>query len=257
MQIATNPDHHCKNCGALFSGQYCNQCGQKEAHRLDTPHVLHEVLHVFTHADKGIFSLVPGILLRPGLVALDYVNGKRKRHFNVFQYLILIVGFVTFIIAKTHLMEQMMEVMNPDSAKSTRVLAVQKKLLGFTQQYMNFILFALIPVLAFFSWRFFKKKGYNYAENVVLQVLIQAQINTFTLLIIIPLALLGAKAKSLYFLLSIILLAFCNTIANRQFFKVSWPTAFFKGLLVYLGMNLVQIIIIIIVMLVIISNKWY
>ena len=90
----------CKNCGHYFSGLYCNQCGQKVAHRLDVKHVVHEAVHVFTHADKGIFPLIPAVLFRPGLVALDYVQGRRKRYFSIFQYLLIIVGVATYIVTK-------------------------------------------------------------------------------------------------------------------------------------------------------------
>jgi hypothetical protein len=248
-------EHICKNCGHSFIGNHCNNCGQKIAHRLDTKHIVHEAVHVFTHADKGIFSLIPMVLFRPGTLALQYVQGKRKRYFSIFQYLILVVGIITFIMSKTNYMENVMQSFNPDGAKgSARVLAVQSRLMGFIQHYFNIFLFAFLPVFSFFSWLFFRSKGYNYAENFVLQASIQAQLNTLSL-VIIPLSLLlGKEFQGVVIILSFLLLLLAHMMANRQFFKVSFVKAFFKGLLVYICTNMVQVIAVFIAVIILIKQ---
>ena len=241
----TNTGHICKNCGHSFIGNHCNNCGQKLAHRLDSKHIAHELVHVFTHTDKGIFSFIPMILLRPGTLALEYVEGRRKRYFNMFQYLILVVGVITFIMSKTNYMENMMETFNLSTEKSSaRVAAVSARINGVIQQYFNLFLFALIPVFSFFSWLFFKAKKYNYAENFVLQAAIQAQITTISLFTLPISLLLGKQFQGIMMIISLVVLVACNTIANRQFFKVSGLQAFFKGLLVYICTNIVEIIVV-------------
>jgi hypothetical protein len=52
--------------------------------------------------------------------------------------------------------------------------------------------------------------------------------------------------------LSLLLLLTCNTIANRQFFKVSAVQAFFKGLAIYICTNIVQVIVMAIVILILV-----
>ena len=242
-------EHICKNCGHSFTGNHCNNCGQKIAHRLDIKHIAHEAVHVFTHADKGIFSLIPMVLFRPGTLALQYVEGKRKRYFSIFQYLILVVGIITFIMSKSNYMENVMQTINPDSVKtSARVAAVQAKINGALQQYFNLFLFALIPVFSFFSWLFFRSKKYNYAENFVLQAAIQAQTTTISLFTLPMSLLLGKKFQGIIIIFSLLVFITCNTVANRQFFRVSGVQAFFKGLLVYICTNIIQVIIIAIAM---------
>ena len=242
-------EHICKNCGHGFFGNHCNNCGQKVAHRLHTKHIAHEAVHVFTHADKGIFALIPMVLFRPGTLTLQYVQGKRKSYFNIFQYLVLVVGISVFIMSKTHFMENIAETINPGISKeSARVQAVQSKWMSVLQQYMNLFLFALIPVFSFFSWLFFKSKKYNYAENLVLQAATQAQINTYSIFLTLPLVFLTGKAyQGLVFFLSIVVMLSCFAAANRQFFKVSMIQAFFKGLLIYICTNIVQVMIIMVV----------
>ena len=247
----------CKNCGHYFRGLYCNRCGQKAAHRLDVKHVVHEAVHVFTHADKGIFPLIPAVLFRPGLVALDYVQGKRKRYFSIFQYLLIIVGIATYIVTKTHWIGEEDRILGAGRAAPSQVLVVQKEVTGLVQHYFNLFLFVMIPVFALFSWLFFRAKGYNYAENFVLQVAVQAQLHTYSVLLIFPLmALLGGRGQGVIIPVALIILLACHTTGNRQFFKVTVGQAFFKGLLVYLCTNLIQILLIaIIVLMILLQHK--
>jgi hypothetical protein len=185
------------------------------------------------------------VLFRPGTLALQYVEGKRKRYFSIFQYLILVVGVITFIMSKTHYMENVMQTMNPEDVKrSVRVLAVQTKITSALQHYFNLFLFALLPVFSFFSWLFFRSKKYNYAENFVLHAAIQAQITTISLFILPVSVLLGKQFQGFIIVFSLLILLTCNTIANRQFFKVSTVQGFFKGFLVYICTHLIEIIVI-------------
>jgi hypothetical protein len=79
----------CLNCSAAWQPEmnYCPQCGQKtDIHRLTFTHILHEFFHAFTHADKGIFHLLNGLVAKPGTVEREMVEGKWKK---VFQSLCL------------------------------------------------------------------------------------------------------------------------------------------------------------------------
>lgn len=243
------PEKRCKNCGHHFRGIFCSQCGQKTAHRLGLFHILHEGVHVFTHTDKGIFALIPALLFRPGIIAREYVEGKRKKHFSVFQYLILIVGLALLVISQGHLIDRMVGGLPaaPGSGASSSATA-QQEVAGTIRQYFNLFLFLTIPVFAFFSWLFFRSKGYNYAEHFVLQATIQAQIHTCFVLIIFPLVyFFGHQALDLIILLASTILAVSNTLANRQFFRVSRAEAFFKGFLITICTNGVQVLLIFLV----------
>lgn len=73
----------CKNCGTAFEGKFCPNCSQKAAtHRLTLGHFIHETTHALTHTDKGILLLIKELFVRPGIVAREYVEGKRKKYFN-------------------------------------------------------------------------------------------------------------------------------------------------------------------------------
>jgi hypothetical protein len=81
----------CLNCGTeLMDHQnFCPDCGQKtDTPRISFLYLAKEFWAVFAHADKGLFNLVKRLAVNPGRVAIDYVEGRRKRYFNPFGFLI-------------------------------------------------------------------------------------------------------------------------------------------------------------------------
>jgi hypothetical protein len=235
----------CANCGNTYTGHFCNQCGQKQVHRYTVKHVLHELLHVFTHADKGIFSFAWQVLTKPGTIALDMVEGRRKRYFNLFQYLVIIVGIGTFVMNKTHLMEQTMQSMNNiTGTKVTGQMAVmQQQMVVALQKYFNLVQFFLIPVYALFSWLFLRRGGYNYAENIVLGSVISAQMSTLSVVNMLLFYFIHTGNTMVWFgLVALLILIGCFIISFRQFFKISFLKALLYSLLVYICAYVVQLV---------------
>jgi hypothetical protein len=79
-----NMESICKNCETNYPEKYnyCPNCSQKSAlHRLSFHDVLHEGIHYFTHADKGLFQLIRDLVKKRGVVAREYIEGKRKKYF--------------------------------------------------------------------------------------------------------------------------------------------------------------------------------
>ena len=69
----------CLNCGHTLSGHYCSFCGQKaEVRRLNWKSLGEELLHFLTHIEKGFIMISGQLLIRPGVVAHEYLEGKRK-----------------------------------------------------------------------------------------------------------------------------------------------------------------------------------
>ncbi|GAB2779678.1 hypothetical protein GCM10027275_24030 [Rhabdobacter roseus] len=166
----------CKNCDAPLGQQsdFCSHCGQAaHVHRLDMPHIMHEVVHAVIHADKGIFHLMKLMALRPGIVVKEYVAGKRKKYFNPFNFLVLSVAVSTFVTGYFHLMDMAPEAPNKASA--------------LINKHINLIFFVAVPVSALFSWLLFRKSGYNYAENLTLHAFLGGFRIVFFLFLFTPL----------------------------------------------------------------------
>jgi len=148
----------CLNCHQKNdeSYQFCPACGQKASiHRINTSFLFHEVIHAFTHADTGIFYLVKELALRPGEVVKEYVAGERKKYYNPFNFFLITVAISAFLSAYFHLFDTNLKSNNPVSAIITK--------------RVNWILVASVPMQAFFTWLFFRKKKYNFAENIIFQ----------------------------------------------------------------------------------------
>lgn len=202
----------CKNCGNILTGKYCSNCSQKaDTHRFTLKHALHDFFHSFTHIDRGILFLIKELFTRPGYASKEYIEGKRKKYFNPFQYLFLAVAAATFLSVNYHLMGPKADLNSVGTGINTFGLQYN----AFIYKYFNVIQLVSVPVIALFSWLFYKKSGYNYAENLVL--------NTF----------LGAQRTLMYILIAPFLYIF-----NRHWYIPI--SVYYIGWLVYYGWAFVQ-----------------
>src|SRR5450432_1859131 len=129
---------NCKGCGTSLSTTYnfCPVCGEAaHLHRLDIKHILHEFVHAFVHADKGIFLLIKQLASEPGKSALSYVNGSRKKIFNPVSFL-LIAGGLTFFL------RDKLETAIPGSSKKVALYVAE-----FVHRYTTPIIILTVPVL--------------------------------------------------------------------------------------------------------------
>jgi hypothetical protein len=70
----------CHNCGIRLNGPYCSACGQR-ALPLDLtfPEYFHEFSHELVHYDGRIFQTIRRLLLWPGFLTREYLQGHRAR----------------------------------------------------------------------------------------------------------------------------------------------------------------------------------
>lgn len=82
----------CKNCGHIFEGNYCNNCGEKVYTRHDKTiiHLVEEGAHFITHFDGTFFNTLKALTV-PGKLSTDYCSGIRKRYFKPISFFLLIV----------------------------------------------------------------------------------------------------------------------------------------------------------------------
>jgi hypothetical protein len=75
----------------------CHSCGQKRvfADDLSLKNVAHETFEELTHLDGRLLSSIRLLLLRPGQLTLDFLEGRRKRHVHPFR-LFLVVAAIAF-----------------------------------------------------------------------------------------------------------------------------------------------------------------
>lgn len=85
--------NQCKNCQNLFTGKFCNQCGQKVYHEIDKSvmHLFEEIFHFLTHFEGSFLTSVKTILLHPGKLSLDYCAGIRKKYYKPISLFLMVV----------------------------------------------------------------------------------------------------------------------------------------------------------------------
>lgn len=71
----------CPNCGAENVEKYCANCGQRAVEELrpSLHDLLHEALHELSHVDGKIVRTIGLLLFHPGLLTLEFFQGKRAR----------------------------------------------------------------------------------------------------------------------------------------------------------------------------------
>jgi hypothetical protein len=145
---------------------HCPKCGQKSnLHRLSMHDVFHEAVHYFTHADKGLFQLLRDLLLKNGVVAREYVLGKRKKYFPPLSFFLLVAAVFVFIFSLQSpevpiYSEASQRVMSPQSLRELKVRT-------FFNGYSNFVAMFALPFTAAIYWLFYIKTRYNYTEHLV------------------------------------------------------------------------------------------
>lgn len=89
----------CLNCGAPLSGQYCGQCGQRSASRfISLWGLLSDAFGDLFELDSRLWRTVVPLLVRPGLLTKEYLQGRRARYMPPFR-MYLVLSLVFFVVA--------------------------------------------------------------------------------------------------------------------------------------------------------------
>jgi Protein of unknown function (DUF3667) len=80
----------CKNCGIDGTGKFCADCGQKlSIGRIKFKDLLHELIHTFTHFEKGYLYTLKQLALHPGTMQKEYVSGARAKYQKPFPMFVI------------------------------------------------------------------------------------------------------------------------------------------------------------------------
>lgn len=82
--MGMHDNDHCINCAHAVAGpeqKFCPRCGQPTpVHRIDWHFLAHELEHSVLHMDRGILYSIRELMLRPGRLMRDYIDGRRGNH---------------------------------------------------------------------------------------------------------------------------------------------------------------------------------
>jgi len=88
----------CANCEAVLGGEYCAACGQRRFRPQDRrmAHLMGESFGALTDFDSRIWRSLRAILLQPGRIASDWIDGRRARWISPVR-LFLFANLIYFI----------------------------------------------------------------------------------------------------------------------------------------------------------------
>ena len=91
-------EHNCATCGTHYQGNYCPRCGQSSTvGRYSFNNAFLLFLDVWVLGNRGMFRTLRDLLLRPGYMIRDYLQGMQMAYFPPFKMFFLLIAFSVIV----------------------------------------------------------------------------------------------------------------------------------------------------------------
>ncbi len=149
----------CLNCGAEVTDYFCPHCGQKASvKRLTWKGLGEEVLHFFTHIEKGFLKTTLLLIIKPGVLCKGYLSGERKRYHKPVGFLLI---WITVFLLLFNLANQVTHFTRADSL---RLITNSDATSAVLARYRSIIEILILPFTGFVSWLIVARPRLNYPE---------------------------------------------------------------------------------------------
>jgi len=157
---------YCKNCGAKNEDSYCAQCGQRAAvHKVRFRETFNDLTDNLFSNSAPLPLTVRELVLNPGLLFREYLNGKRKKYYKPISFFILstlVYLFVRWVID----FEDYVEI--PIGANTKKInLELFSNARDYFFQNIKSLAFILVFTLAVFM-KLFYWRNYVFAEYIAI-----------------------------------------------------------------------------------------
>ncbi|CAM1351522.1 DUF3667 domain-containing protein [Tenacibaculum crassostreae] len=138
-KVAVIKDPNCLNCGFPFTREerFCPECGQKnKGKKITFKSFIQEIFAGFFSWDAKFWKTIIPLLISPGKVSKDYIEGKRARYTNPFRFYLTvsILFFISLGIINTY--QSFTDLNNDEAPKKISFTEATEKL---TQQELDSI----------------------------------------------------------------------------------------------------------------------
>ncbi len=173
----------CKNCNAVFTGKFCNNCGEKARVQDDKSlkHIFHEGFHFISHWDGTLLNNIRAIWTAPGKFSQEYCDGIRKKYFKPLSFILfLIIIYLLFPAFRGLLMslDSYSEMPFPRNYIANKIAETQlEKKLSFEELAIvfrnkgavisKFLLPTIIPAIAFISFLIAFRRRRFYFDHFI------------------------------------------------------------------------------------------
>lgn len=162
---------NCLNCGAELQGDWCHFCGQKaSAHHLSLHDVAHDATHEFLHLDGKILQTMKLLLLRPGQLTREFIEGRRIRYISPLRlYLTWSVIFFALTAIVPGARDGVIRVGPGKGATATDTARDEKladEIGNSLLQNLPKAMFVLMPVFGLLTWAFYRRQQPYYVAHL-------------------------------------------------------------------------------------------
>jgi hypothetical protein len=230
---APSKEEYCLNCGAVLTGNYCVECGQKAGIIAQTTRAwISELFDSLTDIDSKTLRTLRLTLAKPGYLAKEYVEGKRTQYISPLRLYLVVSAPIIALATTTGLAESLF---TREVAEFVNLVDKEAEIIS----TINFV-FPLVNAFSPFLTAGFLKILYPrvlYPQHFVLSL----YYGTATLIAAIPLLFYSGQIAHDVFLYAVS--AAYSGFAMRQFYGGGWKAWFVRWLAFMLvGFGLVRLI---------------
>jgi len=158
---------NCKNCNTKIEQIFCPICGQKTNTKR---YVVKSALFVdafqnLFEVNKGLVYTIKELFSRPGNSIREYIQGKRIRHRNYIELLLIVIAFSYFL-------EQYASINSANLVTSESIYegtnSLMRSFVEFSNENPKLYMLLMIPLNALFSFIWFQRSKQNYIEHLIL-----------------------------------------------------------------------------------------
>lgn len=181
----------CASCDRAITGtdqKFCPACGQPTpAHRIDWHFLGHELEHSVLHMDRGILFSLKELMLRPGYLIRDYLDGRRANQVKPLLLIMItaaLVVFMTRYVVGIGVADSMVAIGNADAARMhidsspymMKVFTAFNAVKEWTNGHFALVTLLLLPFEAIaFKLAFRRFRELNYPEWLVITAFLTVQ----------------------------------------------------------------------------------
>jgi hypothetical protein len=177
----------CSNCGAARNGQFCASCGQKFHERpLTARRLVRDVVERVFDLDQGVLHTFWHLVIRPGTVARQYVEGLRKPYVNPIAY--IVIGVAVTVVGMDLLGDRLVDVMYWPYVKDGQTMPGDFDIVVFWEEILKpsltyLTLFLAVPMTLVIYFFYRKSHDYTFVETLVPVVYGSVQASLYTLIV--------------------------------------------------------------------------
>ncbi len=242
---------NCLNCGTPLAGKFCYECGQKKIEEKERTirHFIYQFFGAAFFLENNVFKNLWLLLSKPGFLAAEYLEGRRKRYMTPLS-LFLLINLVYFFAVhlsdlNLSLREQLFQpqhsglanamVKHRLAARETTLDAYQKQYDGQSTAISKTVIILHAPVMALLLAAIYFRKRYYFTDHIVFSVYIIAFVMLLSILANVVLKVLvnsGIIEAQVFFPIYgwLFLIAFPAyfAIAIKRFYRESWVWTIIK-----------------------------